>query len=152
MSAIEIPGLGPLSFRHVLIDMNGTLARDGVLLPGTVELLTAVSDRYHCLVLTGDTFGTAGRLRDEIPCDLQIVVRGGDKAAVARSLEGGVAAIGNGRNDVPMFEAAVLAIGILGPEGLAREALLTAHIVVPDIAAAMGLLLEDRRIVGTLRP
>ena len=152
MPTIEIPGLGPVSFRHVLFDMNGTLARVGVLLPDAVELLEKVSVHYHCLVLTGDTFGTAGRLRDVLPCDLQIVVRGADKATIARSLDGGVAAIGNGRNDVPMFEASALAIAILGPEGLARDALLAAHIVVPDMAAAVGLLLEPRRTVGTLRP
>lgn len=148
---ISIPGRGRLAFRHVIFDMNGTLALDGALLPSIWPLFRVVRERYHCLVLTGDTFGTAEAARAELGCEVRTVRRGEDKADVVRTLAGGVAAVGNGRNDGLMFEAADLALAVLGPEGLSSEALARADLVVPSIDACLGLLLSERRLTATLR-
>ena len=151
MLSIDIPGRGPLSIRHVIFDMNGTLALDGQLLPQIWPRFAEVRDRYHCLVVTGDTFGTAGSVQAALGCELQRVSRGEDKEMVVRGLDGGVAAVGNGRNDALMFRAAALAIAVLGPEGLSHHALANADIIVPDIGAALGLLLAEQRLIATLR-
>jgi hypothetical protein len=57
--------------------------------------------------------------------------------------------IGNGRNDHLMLEAAALRIAVLQQEGTAAEAL-TADVMVPDILAALNLLLQPRRLIATL--
>lgn len=60
-------------------------------------------------------------------------------------------AVGNGANDARMLERAALGIAVLGPEGLALSCLQAADVVVPDILAALDLLLFPRRLVATLR-
>jgi P-type E1-E2 ATPase len=148
---ISIPGRGRVAFRHVIFDMNGTLTLDGVLLPSIWPLFQTVREHYHCLVLTADTFGTAETVRRELGCEVRTVRRGEDKKDVVQTLVGGVAAVGNGRNDMLMFEAADLAIAVLGPEGLSSEALARADLIVPSIDAALGLLLSEQRLSATLR-
>jgi len=62
-----------------------------------------------------------------------------------------VVAIGNGANDAAMLQEAALGIAVLGPEGLAAEALLAADVVVASIEDALDLLLRPHRLVATLR-
>ena len=62
-----------------------------------------------------------------------------------------VVAVGNGANDSAMLERAALGIIILGPEGAAVESLIKAKVVVPDIRAALELLLSPKRLMATLR-
>jgi soluble P-type ATPase len=50
-----------------------------------------------------------------------------------------------------MLREAALGIAVLGPEGLALDALQSADMVVPDIHAALSLLQDPRRLVATLR-
>lgn len=33
MISVEVPGLGLLSLKHIVLDFNGTMATDGVLIP-----------------------------------------------------------------------------------------------------------------------
>jgi len=148
---VDMPGREPLAIRHAVFDLNGTLALDGELLPEIFPRFEAIRSRFHCLVLTQDTFGTAAQVSAALQCDVRTVTRAEEKAAVVRGLSGGVAAIGNGVNDAPMFRAADLAIAVLGPEGLARDALLEADLLVPGIDAALGLLLSERRLRAGLR-
>jgi len=62
-----------------------------------------------------------------------------------------VAAIGNGRNDRLMLQAAKLGIAIVGPEGAAVDTLHAADVAVPNIHAALDLLQHPLRLVATLR-
>ena len=71
--------------------------------------------------------------------------------AKEKPAEGKVVAVGNGANDAAMLHKASLGIAVLGGEGLALACLTAADIVVPDIGAALDLLLQPRRILATLR-
>jgi P-type E1-E2 ATPase len=74
------------------------------------------------------------------------------KAAFVRGLGAEhVVAIGNGANDAAMLQKAAIGIAVLGPEGLALEALLAADVVAPDILTALELLQDPARLVATLR-
>lgn len=149
---LEIPGRTPLRLRHLLLDFNGTLARDGRLLCGVGVKLERLRQLLAVEVLTADTFGTAQRSLSQIDIPCTVVADAASKAERVRILGGdSVIAIGNGRNDVPMFEAAALAIAIVGPEGLACAALHAADLIVPDIGHALDLLLLPQRLVATLR-
>ena len=50
-----------------------------------------------------------------------------------------------------MLASAGLGIAVIQGEGAAVETLLAARIVAPDIGTALGLLLNPRRLVATLR-
>lgn len=149
---LEIPGRAPLRLRRLLLDFNGTLARDGCLLRGVGVKLERLRQRLAVEVLTADTFGTARQSLAHFGIPCTVVANAAAKAERVRSLGGdSVIAIGNGRNDVAMFDAAALAIAVVGAEGLACTALHAADLIAPDIGHALDLLLLPQRLVATLR-
>ena len=79
----------------------------------------------------------------------------GQNAAKRAFLEGCVAhevvAIGNGRNDEALVDAAELSIVVIGDEGCAARTLAVADIVCTNIRDALDLLLTPARLVATLR-
>ena len=149
---IEAPGRPPAHLTELLLDFSGTLALDGVLLPGVADMLTALASQVRITVVTADTFGRAHEALQGLPLTVRIVETGAEKVRLATELgTGNVVAIGNGRNDVPMFEAAALRIAVMGPEGAAGELLRAADVVATDIRSALGLLMHPLRLKATLR-
>jgi len=155
MLEITIPGYKTLKFHHLVMDYNGTLAVDGVLLDGVRDRLIALSERLQLHVVTADTFGIARSQLNGLPCLLSILPvedqAGAKLAYIQRLGEDQVIAIGNGRNDHQMVQAAALGIAIIQGEGAARETCLAADVLAPDILAALDLLLFPKRLIATLR-
>jgi len=155
MIAIDIPGFGPLEIEHLVLDYNGTLALDGELLPGVAGALMELSRLVGIHVLTADTFGRAASKLEGIPCVLHVLPPDAQDKAKARyvsDLGAGVAAsVGNGRNDALMLSESRLGIAVVGGEGASSQAILAADVVVGEIAAAFGLLLNPLRLTATLR-
>jgi len=153
MIEVEIPGRGLLKLEHAVFDVNGTLALDGKLLPGVAERIARLKERLTVHLLTADTYGKQAAIDAALGVQARIVTHGGAEKAAHVLLLGAdrVVAIGNGANDADMFRAAALSIAVLGPEGLATSALTASSIVVTSIADALGLLLNTRRLVATLR-
>ena len=60
-------------------------------------------------------------------------------------------AIGNGRNDTQMMQAATFSIAVIGAEGTAFETLAVADVVTNNIHTALGMLQHQKRLVATLR-
>jgi soluble P-type ATPase len=153
--AVAIPGRPDLELRYLVLDYNGTVALDGRLVEGVAPRLEALGKQLEIHVLTADTFGRARTELSGVNCSL-VVLRGADEHRqkaeyVDRLGAASVVAIGNGRNDRAMLERAALAIAVLGPEGLATDALAVADIAVQDPIVALELLLNPRRITATLR-
>jgi P-type E1-E2 ATPase len=140
---------------HLVCDVNGTLALDGQLLDGVVRSLAFLGDRLQVHLLTADTHGQQDRI--DLRLNLQAVrLEPGDepeqKAAYVRKLDPQtVVAIGQGANDAAMLEEAAMGICVLSAEGTAKEALLAADLVVPDVQRALELLEHPLRLVATLR-
>ena len=67
MLEIDIAGYKKLQLCHLVLDYNGTIACDGVLLPGVKDHLIALADRIDLHVLTADTFGRAKSFLEGIP-------------------------------------------------------------------------------------
>jgi len=155
MIDIMIPGFGRLALSELVCDFNGTLASDGRLLDEARVLLPDVAKVVDIRVVTGDTFGSASDELRDCPCDLTLLAphsQAQAKAAlVGRIGAARVVAIGNGRNDRLMLQAAALAIGVIGNEGIASEAASASHVVTRHIGHALELLLEPRRLTATLR-
>ncbi|MCL6562666.1 MAG: haloacid dehalogenase [Firmicutes bacterium] len=149
---IEIPHRQPLTLTHVVFDLNGTLTVDGELIPGVWEGFAAVRQRYQCWLVSADTLGRAEHWASMLQVPLTVAATGEDKADFVKTLEGGVAAVGNGCNDVAMFSCANLGIAVVGPEGASAELLRHADVVMPSITEVFNFLLNPKRMVSTLRP
>jgi soluble P-type ATPase len=156
MIEIEIPHAGVIRLRHLVLDVNGTLALDGELLPGIVERLGRLRALLDVHLVTADTHGRQAEI------DLALALKAvpldkerpdaEQKLAYLRGLGAEEAvAIGNGANDVLMLREARLGIAVLGQEGLAAAVLANADVVVRDVNDGLDLLLNPRRLVATLR-
>jgi soluble P-type ATPase len=155
MIEVDIPGFGHLALFELVCDFNGTLARDGRLLDGARTLLPEIARHLNVRVVTGNTFGSATLELRDCPCELTLLATDDQGTAKRQLVEAigpeRVVAIGNGRNDRLMLEAAGLAIAVVGDEGAAREAVIASDIVARDVRSALDLLLDPRRLVATLR-
>jgi P-type E1-E2 ATPase len=155
MLAIAIPGFGDLFLEHLVCDFNGTLAQDGQLLPGAAEALATLSASVSIHVVTADTHGGAAAALMDLQLVLHVIPprqqAAAKRAYVERLGANGVVALGNGRNDVDMLDAAALGIAILQGEGAASAALASADVVASSIGVALDLLLHPQRLVATLR-
>jgi len=147
---VEVPNYGRISFKAVLFDLNGTLGEAGKVSREVRELLRKLCEKYTVVVLSSDTFGTLGEEMKGLPLRIERVKGGVEKAKIAESYRP-YAAVGNGNNDVAMLEAADLAFCVIGPEGATVDALLASDIAVGDVKDAMKMLLDERKIVATLR-
>ena len=152
---LAVPGFGALRLSDAVLDFNGTLARDGRLLPGVAPRLRALAATLDLHVVTADTTGTAARALARLPVDLRILEptrQAVAKAAVVREVGAdSTVAIGNGRNDAAMLKRAALGIAVCGAEGCAIDAIAAAHVACADIRDALDLLLTPLRLVATLR-
>lgn len=155
MIELNVPGVGTIQLNHLVCDVNGTLAVDGVLYEGLPRLLGILQDRLAIHLLTADTHGKQSTIDQQLNLKAVRIQPGKEaeqKAEYVRQLNPAqVAAIGQGANDAAMMKAAAIGIGILSAEGIAGESLLAADIVVPDIYTALELLEKPLRIVATLR-
>jgi P-type E1-E2 ATPase len=155
MIELNIPGRGTIQLKHLVCDVNGTLAVDGQLHEGLPRTLKALQDRLTVHLLTADTHGKQAIIDQQLNL-LAVRVQPGNeaeqKAEFVRQLNAGeVAAIGQGANDAAMLKTAAIGICILSTEGIASETIKAADLVVPDIFTALALFEKPLRIVATLR-
>jgi soluble P-type ATPase len=155
MISLTIPGFADLQLKYLVSDYNGTLAVDGVLLPGLRELIPQISRDLQIHAITADTFGCAAKELQDLPVQLTITPPDSQAEAkrdfVARLGEQYVVAIGNGRNDRLMLKAAALGIVVIQQEGSATETIREADVVARNIIEALELLRHSQRLVATLR-
>lgn len=155
MIEVEIPGKGNLTIRHLVLDFNGTMALDGVLLPGVEERLNELAKSVDIYVLTADTFGTGRTACTGIRARVVILTEPLGAPAKQNFIEklGAevTATVGNGTNDNLMLAGAALGIMVLGPEGASAKTLQAADVVVTDINHGLDMLLHPKRLVATLR-
>ena len=152
---ITIPNFKMLKIAHLVLDYNGTIAKDGKLLEEARTLLPKLSEKYAVHVITADTFGSVQRELEGF--DLKIKVLSGtnhtrEKATFIEELGATqTVAIGNGNNDASMLRSAALSIAILGEEGCSREAMMAADLLCRSIGDALELFLHPKRVIATLR-
>lgn len=152
---IDIPGYRQLDIRHVLLDYNGTIAVDGSIPDSVKERLVRLSEVATIHVLTADTHGTARSMCEGLP--LEILTFPSDCAAqkklrILKDLGANhCAAIGNGRNDIAMCDAAAFSACIIGPEGACSALIAATDVTTASICDAIDLLLKPKRLIATLR-
>ena len=155
MIEIEIPGGDALEIEHLVFDYNGTLATDGMLNPAVRSRFEKLAMNASLHVITADTFGLARDQLAGLPCKLTILPAGEQVQAKRNYVESlgveRVAGFGNGRNDEQMLAAARIGVFLIGGEGGATATFRVADIVCTDIADALDLFLNPKRLVATLR-
>jgi P-type E1-E2 ATPase len=155
MIQLTVPGRKPLHLKHLVSDVNGTLALDGLLIDGLKKRIAAVRDRLTVHLLTADTHGLQDAIDQQLDLKATRLAPGNEQAQKREFVEklgaDSVVALGQGANDALMLKAAALGICVVSPEGAAAETLLACDIVVPSIAAAFDLLDNPLRIVASLR-
>ena len=154
MIRIDIPGHDTLEIEHVLLDYNGTIAKDGILADGVPELIGELVEHVHVAVRTADTYGSVNSQCDPLGVEVVTFPRAGAaefKKRYAQQLEGQIACLGNGLNDVQMLDEADLAIAVLDAEGAYAGLIAHADILARSAAEGLSLLLSPDRIRATLR-
>jgi len=144
-----------LRLEHLVLDYNGTLAVDGELLLGCAEAIRSLAERLRIHVVTADTFGLAAAQLSGLPLELVILTderQADQKLQYVKALNSKtVAAIGNGRNDRKMLNAAALGIALIQSEGAAAEAVASADIVALGIVGTSSAPDAPRRYIAILR-
>ena len=87
MLELEIPGRGQLQLSHLVLDLNGTLAKDGVVMPGVRERLRTLRGRFDIVIVTADTHGVADGLGAELNVTVHRLSPGAE-AAQKRDVDG----------------------------------------------------------------
>lgn len=155
MIEIAIPGFKDLKINHVVCDYNGTLAVDGELLPGVRDLIIELSSSVDIHVITADTFGLAKTQLSELPAELKIISIANQSEEklefISKLGSDTVFAIGNGLNDRKMLASAAVGIALIQKEGASASTVASADIVSSSIIDALGLLLNPKRLIATLR-
>lgn len=153
MPTLKIPGRNALELNHLVLDFNGSIAFDGMLLPGVAEKIQLVSEQLEVHVITADTNGSVQKECAGLPVSVKILCsedHTAEKGDFVRDLAGTIC-IGNGANDAAMFEASNIAIAVIGKEGCATSTLQKSDIIVQNVLDAVDLLLHPSRMIATLR-
>ncbi len=152
---IEIPNSKMLDIKHIVCDYNGTIAKDGSVLPEIKTLFETLSKTYTLHVITADTFGSVHQQLQDYNAQIKVLssdYHTQEKAAYITSLGSEYcAAMGNGNNDAKMLKSASLGIAILGEEGCSSDALLSADMMCKDISDALSAFIYPKRLIATLR-
>ncbi len=155
MIEIAIPGRGNYRLSHLVLDLNGTITIDGELIEGVQDRLQRLSELLSISVVTADTLGRAQALEETLKIEIhKIELDKEDRqklSLIQRLGKDNTVSIGNGSNDVSMLRESALGICVLGREGASAEAMANSDVVVPDINAALELLLNPHRLIATLR-
>jgi P-type E1-E2 ATPase len=155
MIEIDIPGFKKLFIRHLILDVNGTIAVDGFLLEGVAERLHALAVNLEIILLTANTYGRQNEIEKALNLRSVCIAPGKEAKQKAEFVErigvDGTVAIGNGANDYLMLEKAAIGIAIIGEEGATPVSLTHAEVVCRDINNALDLLLHPKRLIATLR-
>ena len=155
MVEVTIPGRGKVELKHLVCDVNGTLAVDGTLIEGVQEKIDNLRNQLEIHLVTANTHGKQNEIDSILNLKSVILSPGQEanqKADYVRNLGSeNVAAIGQGANDAVMLKEAKLGICVISPEGTAVEALLASDIVVPDILRGFEILERPKRIIADLR-
>jgi P-type E1-E2 ATPase len=155
MIEMTIPGRENIRIENLVCDVNGTLAVDGDLLPGVIDILDRLGHVVSIHLITADTHGRQNSIDVQLKTRAIRINPGNEaeqKLEILRSLDASTcAAIGQGANDALMLKEAALGVCVLSDEGVSAEAAASCDILARDIISALELFENPRRIQATLR-
>lgn len=149
----DIPGLGQLEIKTIILDLNGTLSVAGKVPEGVKEQLAKLKSKgFKVLFFTGNTRNDADELAASLGIGWRLAKTAEDKRDLALELEPeSCASIGNGLIDLELMKIVKLRIITLQAEGAHVQTMQSSDIVVPNINDALELFLDEKRLIATLR-
>lgn len=153
MPNYNIPGVGDLNLKTIILDLNGTLTVGGLVPEGVKERLAKLKDKgFNIVFFTGNTRGDAAEVSADLGIDWVEAKSGQDKKLEAEKLGPDTCvSIGNGLIDLELMKTVKLRIVTLQAEGVHAQTLLASDIVIPTINDALDLLIDEQRLIATLR-
>ncbi len=152
---IEIPNFKTLNIQHIVCDYNGTIAKDGMVLPEIKGLFEKLSKVYTLHVITADTFGSVHAQLEGYDVNIKVLSTDDHKAEkeayIGQLGKDACVALGNGNNDASMLSSASVGIAVMGDEGCAKDALMSSDVICKNIGEALSLILNNKRLIATLR-
>ncbi len=154
MISIQRPRQEPLQIEFILIDFEGTLASDRRVHPKAKDKINLLSKRTKIYILTKGEKEVIAETLKKVKAEIVYLTEGEvsqrkldllRQTGAARTI-----AIGNGVDDAPMIEEAVLGICVIGKEGASAETMKKADVVVLNILDALDFLLKPLRQKATL--
>ena len=144
---LEIPGRGtPLEIQSIVLDLNGTVAIDGILIEGVAERIAKLKHKeIKFYLFTGDTHGNGAKIAQELGIEMRHTPTARSKLEELEKIgKDTSAAIGNGRIDVEMLRAAALPICALQAEGGYSPLIRWSQITVTNINDALDLFINEK--------
>lgn len=155
MLEITVPGYKTYKLDNLVLDFNGSIAKDGKVEEEIMEDLRLLCLKLNVYIISADTNGNVRALFEDE--QVKVIVTSKENGAnekfefIEKLGWENTVAIGNGRIDTKMLEEAALSICVMGEEGCSREALLNSDILISNREDALKLLLKTNRLVATLR-
>lgn len=155
MIRIEIPGTGPVTIQHVMFDYNGTIAGDGCLFDGVGAAMNRLAHQLDFHVVTADTFGSVQAQLEGVKAQAVLIPeqeQDQKKLDVLNRIGAETTmAVGNGVNDALMLKHARIGVAVLGEEGMALPALMSADVIIRNILDVFSFFENPKRLIATLR-
>jgi len=154
-TTIIIPNYKTLNLMHIVLDYNGTLAKDGILKDEVKALFPTLTQEYKVHVITADTFGSVHAQVKDFDVVVKVLESDNHTVEKAEYVQSLVAktcvAVGNGNNDALMLKTAELGIALLGDEGCSTQTMMQSDLVCKSVQDALELFINTNRLVATLR-
>jgi soluble P-type ATPase len=149
----DVPGIGSLDLKTVILDVSGTLAVDGRLVDGVKSRIAKLQSLgFHIVFFTDNARNDADGIAEFLDIQWRPAATAADKLHEARALGLEYCVfIGNGRDDLELMKAVKLGIVTLQAEGVAEETFQAGDVVVLTINDALDLMIEPERLIATLR-
>ncbi|MES2437129.1 MAG: hypothetical protein V4519_03875 [Patescibacteria group bacterium] len=149
----NVPGIGEMELKTLILDLNGTLTVKGIIPEGVkVRLTTLKSQGYRILFFTGNTRNNADEIATSLGIEWILAESGVAKRDEALKIDPKTCvSIGNGQIDLELMKVVKLRIVTLQSEGVHVQTLLNSDIVIPSITDALDLLIDPATLIATMR-
>ncbi|MCI8665591.1 MAG: ATPase P [Dorea sp.] len=152
---IDIPGFKILELEYLILDYNGTIAADGMIPEDIVRRLKMLAEKFRIYIVTADTHGNAREACAKLPVEVY-TFPSRDAAHAKRELVEKLGSercicVGNGRNDMLMFQIAALSVAVMDAEGMYGRLGEKADVCVRSMQEGLDLLVKEKRLIATLR-
>jgi len=143
---------GKIEINTVVFDLNGTLSEYGEINNETKQWIKRLKKLgFKLIMLTSDQRGNAHEIANSLQIDYHIAKKSMDKQKFVEQLHEPFFAIGNARNDIPMFRKATISFATLQSEGIHPEIMNNVDIVIPSIANAFHLIADENGLISTMK-
>jgi len=156
MKIYEIPNYKRLEIENILLDINGTIQFSGKISEELKQKLIELKQKFQIILISADTRGNLKEIASELGVNYEKLTkkrseREQKEKIVEKYNKENTIAIGNGNNDELMLKKAALGIAIIGSEGASIKAINSADIIVTNPIDAIDLILEEKKLIATLR-